>query len=296
MALAVQIPFLGAPVHRQQSEDGMDPTVEPQLKDNVRVDILADGSGRGLAHVHEAVAAVVEDPVAKDPDVSRSSTSTTRAEDGEHVVVEIRVERPGKPKSRYQMLLEEDFYTLPAGLRLKIYFRKMRGGLDRPLPVPSRLDLLWSWMGSFLGILLIAGLHEWLRPRYAIDTLVPSFGASAVLIFGVPDSKLAQPRNLIGGHLISAVIGCTVRLILFKTIWLSGALAMSLALFAMQMTKTTHPPGGATALIAAIAVPKLPWAGFEFVIGILIGCISMLLVALIVNNWHRTVRYPTFWW
>lgn len=48
------------------------------------------------------------------------------------------------------------------------------------------------------GILLIAGLHEWLKPRYTIDTLVPSFGASAVLIFGVPDSKLAQPRNLIG--------------------------------------------------------------------------------------------------
>ncbi len=56
------------------------------------------------------------------------------------------------------------------------------------------------------------------------------------------------------------------------------------------------PAGGATALIAAIANPKSPWAGFEYVIGIFIGCLAMLLVALIVNNWHRTIRYPTFWW
>lgn len=110
------------------ADDGMDTTVEPQVKDNVRVDILADGSGRGLAHVHEAISAVVEDPSGKETDLSRSSTSTTTTDDGEHVVVEIRVVKPEKPKSRYQMLLEEDFYTLPAALRLKIYFRKMRVG------------------------------------------------------------------------------------------------------------------------------------------------------------------------
>lgn len=54
--------------------------------------------------------------------------------------------------------------------------------------------------------------------------------------------------------------------------------------------------GGATALIAAIALPKLPWAGFEFVVGIFIGSLALLLVALLVNNLHRTIRYPTFWW
>jgi CBS-domain-containing membrane protein len=66
--------------------------------------------------------------------------------------------------------------------------------------------------------------------------------------------------------------------------------------FKRNILRTFVSTGGATALIAAISVPKLPWAGFEFVIGILVGALAMLLVALIVNNWHRTVRYPTFWW
>lgn len=149
---------------------------------------------------------------------------------------------------------------------------------------------------------------------YNFRLLVASFGASAVLLYGVPESKLSQPRNLIGvscvcqqlpsashmprtclrdthardptpgsslfnceqqlhpcaemfasvsllagGQVVSAVVGVCVRLALDKVQWLSNAVGMSLALLAMQLTQTTHPPGGATALIACSMTQLPPW-------------------------------------
>jgi len=73
-------------------------------------------------------------------------------------------------------------------------------------------------------------------------------------------------------------------------------LGMSLALLAMQLTSTTHPPAGATALIIA-GMPTLPrWYGFSFVVTVMMGSTVMLLVALLVNNLNpRRNGYPTFW-
>lgn len=73
-------------------------------------------------------------------------------------------------------------------------------------------------------------------------------GASAVLLFGVPESKLAQPRAFLGGHLLSALVGCAVRAVFNavagnRLLWLSAALGMSLALTVQQATQTVHPPG-----------------------------------------------------
>ncbi|KAK9839416.1 hypothetical protein WJX81_000814 [Elliptochloris bilobata] len=171
----------------------------------------------------------------------------------------------------------------------------MKGGLDTPVPVPPMLDLFWSWLGAFLGILLVGGLNQWLASNYNLPLLIASFGASAVLIFGAVDSKLAQPRNFIGGQVLSAVVGCIVHLVLGRIVWLSGAVGMSLALLAMMLTKTTHPPGGATALIASAINPTEKWQGFFFVLSVTVGSIGMLIVALLVNNLHHQNRYPTFW-
>jgi HPP family len=70
-------------------------------------------------------------------------------------------------------------------------------GLDEAMPRPAVLDLLISWVGAFLGILLVTGLNQITTPKIHLDLLVASFGASAVLIFGVVESKLAQPRNFL---------------------------------------------------------------------------------------------------
>ena len=126
--------------------------------------------------------------------------------------------------------------------------------------------------------------------------IIGSFGASAVLIYGAIGSPLAQPRNLIGGHLISALIGVFFAQILTGQPWLASALAVATAIAAMQATKTVHPPGGATALIAVIGSQKVHDLGFLYVIiPVGLGACLMLIIALLVNNIPKNRRYPVFW-
>jgi CBS-domain-containing membrane protein len=86
------------------------------------------------------------------------------------------------------------------------YFRKMKGGTQSP-PRVSLSEILWSWVGAMLGIAAVAAVHyRWLAGTGLI-LIIGSFGASAVLVYGAVRSPLAQPRNLVGGHVISALIG-----------------------------------------------------------------------------------------
>ncbi|PKP17959.1 MAG: HPP family protein, partial [Bacteroidetes bacterium HGW-Bacteroidetes-23] len=106
----------------------------------------------------------------------------------------------------------------------------------------------WSFVGAFVGIGLIAFFQShWLTKEENIF-LIGSFGASSVLLYGAIQSPLAQPRNLIVGHLISAFIGVSIYKLLPDIIWVTAPLAVALSIVAMQMTKSLHPPGGATAL------------------------------------------------
>ncbi|GFR45061.1 hypothetical protein Agub_g6434 [Astrephomene gubernaculifera] len=82
--------------------------------------------------------------------------------------------------------------------RVASYFGKWRGVGDTLMPADQPVDIFWSWLGAFLSILLVALLHQYLTPRISLPLMIASFGASAVLLFGVPASKLAQPRNLLG--------------------------------------------------------------------------------------------------
>ncbi|MCF7976767.1 HPP family protein [Lamprobacter modestohalophilus] len=192
------------------------------------------------------------------------------------------------------------------------YLRKMRGSTRGAPPRVSNSEVLWSWLGSFLGIALVAWLNEaistrgtypsvWLEAIGLTPTdgllLIGSFGASAVLLYGAPRSPLAQPRNLIGGHAVSALIGVSAWLLLGPLLpWLAAALAVSTAIALMHLTRTLHPPGGATALIAVIGSEQVHAMGYLFVlIPVTLGALLMLLVALLVNNLARGRRYPEFW-
>lgn len=151
---------------------------------------------------------------------------------------------------------------------------------------------IWTFMGSFVGIALIGFLNRELLSVSDNLFLVGSFGATSVLIYGVINSPLAQPRNLIGGHLLSAFIGVTVAL-LINEIWLAAAVAVSLSIVVMQITKTLHPPGGATALIAIIGSEKIKSMGYLYILSpILTGVVILLVVALIFNNITPNRSYP----
>ncbi|WP_308420204.1 HPP family protein [Dyadobacter sediminis] len=152
----------------------------------------------------------------------------------------------------------------------------------------------WTFIGSFLGIALIGFINKGSFSATDNIFLIGSFGASSVLIYGIVNSPLAQPRNLIGGHVICALIGVTVHYIIPNEIWLSSAFAVSLSIVFMQITKTLHPPGGATALIANIGSEKITSMGYLYVLSpVLSGAVILLLVAILVNNRAAHRNYPS---
>jgi CBS-domain-containing membrane protein len=175
------------------------------------------------------------------------------------------------------------------------YFRKMGGTTQSP-PRVGLSEILWSWLGSFLGVGTVAYLnYGWLESTDLV-LLIGSLGASAVLIYGAIKSPLAQPRNLLGGHIISALIGVTAFKLLAPNLWLASALAVATSIAVMHATKTLHPPGGATALIAVMGGPKIHHLGYLYAaVPVAAGAAIMLLVALIVNNIPASRRYPEFW-
>ena len=152
----------------------------------------------------------------------------------------------------------------------------------------------WSFIGAFIGIGLIAFFQGSLLSRDENIFLIGSFGASCVLVYGAIQSPLAQPRNLIGGHVISAVIGVTICKFLPDIIWITAPLAVALSIVFMQITKTLHPPGGATALIAVIGSEKIKALGYWYVLSpVLTGTLILFVVALIFNNITTHRKYPT---
>ncbi|MBF0488978.1 MAG: HPP family protein, partial [Nitrospirae bacterium] len=154
----------------------------------------------------------------------------------------------------------------------------------------------WSWIGAFCGIGVVAFINYNILGGTDKLLLVGSFGASAVLLYGAPKSPLAQPRNLIGGHMLSALVGVASYQILHDNLWLASAIAVSTAIALMHSTRTLHPPGGATALIAVISGKNIHDLGFLYALmPIGAGAAIMLIVALIVNNIPGNRRYPEFW-
>jgi CBS-domain-containing membrane protein len=175
------------------------------------------------------------------------------------------------------------------------YFRKMAGTTQSP-PRVGLGEITWSWIGGFLGIALVAYLNDFVE-KTDLLLLIGSLGASAVLIFGAIKSPLAQPRNLVGGHLISALIGVISYQLLAPLPWLAASVAVATSIAVMHATKTLHPPGGATALIFVIGSPKIHSLGYLYVLfPVGAGVTLMLLVALLVNNLSPRRRYPEFWW
>jgi CBS-domain-containing membrane protein len=141
-----------------------------------------------------------------------------------------------------------------------------------------------SGLGGFVTIYLLARLSASLNTVL----LIAPFGASCVLVFALPQSPLAQPRNVIGGHLISAFVGLAV-LTLFGVSPLTYALAVGLAIAAMQLTGTLHPPAGADPIVVLLA-----GAGWPFLLTpILAGTVSIVITAIIYHRCVSKRPYPS---
>lgn len=163
---------------------------------------------------------------------------------------------------------------------------KMKGRLRGNHPKLSFKYAVWGLVSGTVSLLAIAVVTE----LAGYPLLIGSFGASAVLLFGASDSPLAQPRNLIGGHLVSA--GTAVIIVaLGGTGSCAIAIAVGVAIFLMYLTRTVHPPGGATALIGVQG-----HAGYVYLLlPVLSGALILLVVALVTNNIVHHRQYPKHW-
>ena len=145
------------------------------------------------------------------------------------------------------------------------------------------INSLISSLGAIICISLIAYLDKYFDGAI---WLIPPFGATMVLVMAVHSSPLAQPKNIILGHILSALSGVII-LLLIGDSFLALGIAVGLAVFIMMMTKTIHPPAGANPIIVI-----LTGASIEFVfLPVAIGSIIIVIFAVVYNRIMKR-EYP----
>jgi len=149
-----------------------------------------------------------------------------------------------------------------------------------------------SGVGGFLGIFGIFMTSSWLLDPNVAVFIVPSMGASAVLLFAAPHVPFSQPWNVFGGHVVSAVIGVACYQ-LIPNYAVAASASVGIAISIMYLLRCTHPPGGATALAAVIGSAKLHHLGYSYEFApILLNTVTILAVAVAFNAMFKWRLYP----
>lgn len=165
---------------------------------------------------------------------------------------------------------------------------RLRHFLGWPSHTPQRTEQWVAAIGALLGIAGVVALTHALLGRDAAVLVVPSLGATAVLVFAAPHSLFAQPWPVLAGNMLSALVGVACRQ-LFGDPTLAAAAAVALAIAVMHVARCVHPPGGATALAAVIGGPDIHQLGFTYAL-LPVGINSLLLIAVGIA-WN----YPFAW-
>lgn len=167
--------------------------------------------------------------------------------------------------------------------------------LGRFLPQPNtvpRAERMRAVAGAFLGLLLVGGISLLFTGRANVAAaLVAPMGASAVLVFCLPGSPLAQPWSVIGGNTLAALVGVACSHAIANPL-LAAPLAGCVAILAMFLLRCLHPPSGAVALTAVLGGPAVHAAGFGFaLVPVALNSVLIVLAALVFNNLTGR-RYP----
>lgn len=165
------------------------------------------------------------------------------------------------------------------------YVGKMAGKGKNPLVVEWK-DILTVFIGGTITISILMLLTN----LTATSWIMAPFGASCVLAFGAWQTPYSQPRNIVGGHVISSFIALFIYTLLGDETWAIG-IAVGLAILLMMLTKTTHPPAAANPII--IMLGGYQW-GYLFS-PVIIGSVIIVIIAVIINNLRSDRAYPTFW-
>ncbi|KAJ2795554.1 hypothetical protein H4R20_005844 [Coemansia guatemalensis] len=203
-------------------------------------------------------------------------------------------ELPGRPGNRKMWIPKSvgDYFARMRGAQ------HYRGTIGPPPPV-----LIWSFFSgftSFISIMVLGLITKYgaaIKDHHLPFAIAPA-GASAVLIFAVPASPLAQPRNVVLGHMIAALIGTFMHALFLNVAesfrWMPGALSVGISIWLMGLTNCYHPPAGATAFIGGYSAPEIKIVGWWFPLyPVLPVSLIMVLVGIILNNFCRV--YPIYW-
>ena len=155
---------------------------------------------------------------------------------------------------------------------------------------PKNIELLQSLIGGFVSILCLIGLSHLTGYTY----IMAPFGASCVILFAVSQSPLAQPRNVIFGHLISAFVGL-VFLKLFGNDMIVAASAVGVAIVTMQYFRSVHPPAGANPLVILLTADKIDYDFTFLLFPVLSGAVILVAIAYITNNLFNKTQWPVYW-
>eukprot|EP00941_MAST-03F_sp_MAST-3F-sp1_P002911 g2911.t1 len=177
--------------------------------------------------------------------------------------------------------------------------RVKAAGAGSSPPSTSLQNIALSGLGCFAGIGSLSFLHYGMTLGSDYTLIIGSMGASAVLVFAAPSAPFSQPRNVIGGHILSAIIGVAVSKTLIGSYPIVAyPTTVAMAVMAMQLTKTTHPPAGGTSLIALMGAGKVGGLGFALTCPIALTTSLLVCSGICFNNMFSDPerRYPTYWW
>jgi CBS-domain-containing membrane protein len=163
--------------------------------------------------------------------------------------------------------------------------------VDKPPSRRLQLSDSWKVIAGALGGAIAIGLMELLSAGGAYPLFAIPFATSIVLVMGAPEAEPAQPRELVGGHLVSALVGFAVLAALGPAAWAAAA-AVGLAIVAMHLTRTFHPPAGINPLI--IVINGMPWT--FLLVPVAVGAVLLALFALVWHNMLRRGSWPARWW
>ena len=162
-------------------------------------------------------------------------------------------------------------------------------GKEKLAPRPHFVEMVRSLIGGTLSIAALLFLGQWSGHLW----IMAPFGATCVLLYAVSQSPLAQPRNIILGHLLSALTGLLF-LKLFGIHVLSIAFAVGFAIAIMQLLRCVHPPAGANPLVILLTAHSVDYSWSFLIFPVLTGAVVLVAIAWLVNNIGNPHKWPVY--
>ena len=166
------------------------------------------------------------------------------------------------------------------------YLTKLKGSPATIPPRPSFKEMGFISLGALLAACVIGFLAYYTNE----PIIMGSFGASIFVLFVLPDSPFAQPRNVIAGHFVTTLVGL-IFYHLVSSDWWSMALALAFAIALMQFLRVPHPPAASNPFIVFLLGTNWDYLWMPT----LIGSVLIVMVALLYNNLSKNRSYPKYW-